>query len=71
MVVAPAAGAGLHRSPGSSDVFFKIVFRLNLRAAVSQDILKLDDNAFDLLPVKLRANPNDETRNAIHDSSSL
>ena len=62
---------GLRRSPGSSDVFFKVVFGLDLRVAVSQDILKFDDNALDLLPGKLGANPNNETGNAVHDSFSL
>ena len=62
---------GLRRSPGSSDVFLKVVFGLDLRVAVRQDILKFDDNALDLPPVKLGANPNNETRNAVHDSFSL
>ena len=60
------AAAGLHRSPGSSDVFFKIVFWLNLRTAVGQHVLELSDDALDLLAIKFRANPNDETGNTIH-----
>ncbi len=62
---------GLRRSPGSSDVFFKVVFGLDLRVAVRQYILKFDDNTLDLLPVKLRANPNNETGNVVHDFFSL
>ena len=62
---------GLRRSPGSSDVFFKVVFGLDLRIAIRQDILKFDDNALDLFTIKLGANPNNETGNGIHNSFSL
>ncbi len=57
---------GLRRSPGSSDVFFKVVLWFNLRIAVSQDVLKFDDHALDLLSVKLGANPNNKTGDTVH-----
>jgi len=53
-------------SCGSWDVFFKIVFRQNLRIAVLQNIIQLRDNANDLFAIKFGTNPNDETRDTIH-----
>jgi hypothetical protein len=62
---------GLRRSPGSSDVFFKVVFGFHFRVAVRQNVLKLRDDTFDLLTVKFGANPYNKTGNTVHRNSLL
>jgi hypothetical protein len=57
-------------SCGSLDVFFKIVFGQNFRIAVLQNVRQLRDDANNLFAIKFSANPNDETRYAIHTITS-
>lgn len=55
------AGWDRPSSCGSWDVFFKIIFGQNFGIAVLQNVIQFADDANDLLTIKPRTNPDDET----------